>query len=133
MSYKNYKSRKKKNVKERSILFIRLKKNLTFFFQYIYIYLYKYIYISIYISIYNYIYLYIYISIYTVYILKKRMQHSAFFCKRTKLSHILLRSLQKNKTFSAFFYVLCKSTMLSAFSRKMKSRSPVCNTEKQRS
>ena len=31
-SYKNDKSRKKKNKKERSVIFIRLKKNLTFFF-----------------------------------------------------------------------------------------------------
>ena len=38
-SYKNYKSCKKKNLKERSVLFIRFKKNLTFFFQYIFIYI----------------------------------------------------------------------------------------------
>ena len=44
-SYKNCKSCKKKNVKEGSILFIRLKKNLTFFVQYIFIYIYLSIYI----------------------------------------------------------------------------------------
>ena len=33
----NYKSCKKKNAKERSVLFIRLKRNLSFFFQYIFI------------------------------------------------------------------------------------------------
>ena len=36
------------------------------------------------------------------------MQGSAFFCKRKKGSRVLLCSLQKNETFSAFFYVLCK-------------------------
>ena len=88
-SYKNYKTRKKKNVKECSILFIRLKKNLTFFFKYIFIYIYLYIYIG--------------------------KKHTTFcgFCKRTKPSHVLLSSLQKNKTFSAFFYNLCKRTMRS--------------------
>ena len=35
----------KKNVKERSVLFIRIKKNLIFFFQYIFIYISIYIYI----------------------------------------------------------------------------------------
>ena len=43
-SYKNCKSRQKKNVKERSFLFIRLKKNVPFFFQFIFI---QYIYIYI--------------------------------------------------------------------------------------
>ena len=56
--------------------------------------------------------MYIYIYLY-IYILKKRTQHSAFFCKRTKRSCVLLCSLQKNKTFSAFFYVLCKRTLRS--------------------
>ena len=41
------------------------------------------------------------------------MQRSAFFCKRTKRSHVLLHSLQKNEMFSAFFYVLCKITLRS--------------------
>ena len=57
----------------------------------------------LYISIYIYIYIYI----------EKRTQHSAFFCKRTKRSHFLLRSLQKNVAFFAFFaffYILCKRT-----------------------
>ena len=44
-SYKNCKSRKKKNVKELSVLFIRLKKNVLFFFN-IYLYIYIYIYLS---------------------------------------------------------------------------------------
>ena len=46
-SYKNDKSRKKKNVKECSVLFIWLNKNLTFFIYIIYICI--YLYISIYI------------------------------------------------------------------------------------
>ena len=41
------------------------------------------------------------------------MQYSAFFCKTTKRSSILLCSLQKNETFSAFFYVLCKRMLCS--------------------
>ena len=36
------------------------------------------------------------------------MQCSAFFCKRTKHSRVLLRSLQKNETFSAFFTFFAK-------------------------
>ena len=47
------------------------------------------------------IYLYIYIYI------EKRTEHSVFFCKRTKRSCVLLRSLQKNVAFFAYFYVLC--------------------------
>ena len=50
------------------------------------------------------------------------MQRSAFFCKRTKHSCVLLCSLQKNETFSGFFYILCKRTLRSlrsfTFSRK---------------
>ena len=45
--------------------------------------------------------------------IEKRMQHSAFFCKRMKRSCFLLRSLQKNVAFFAFFYVLCKRTLRS--------------------
>ena len=45
--------------------------------------------------------------------LKKRTQRSAFFCKRTKCSRVLLRSLQKNVAFFAFFYNLCKRTLRS--------------------
>ena len=83
-SYKNCKSRKKKNVKECSVLFIRLKKNLTFFFQNIFIYIYLYIYISIYICIY-------------------------IFKKRTRVGHgFFCVLLQKNVAFFAFFYALCK-------------------------
>ena len=85
ISHTNIANLAKKNVKERSVLFS----------------IYIYIYMSIY--IYIYLYIYLYISIY-IYILKKRKQHSAFFCKRTKRSCILLCSLQKNV---AFFYVLC--------------------------
>ena len=108
-SYKNYKSRKKKNVKECIVLFIRLKQNLTFCFQNIFIYI--YIYIFIYMSIYIYIY-----------ILKKNptfcgllqknetFSHSfAFFAKRNILC-VLFHSLQKNVAFFAFFSVLKKRT-----------------------
>ena len=115
--------------------FLRLKKNLTFFFAiyiYIYIYIYFYIYLYIYINLDIYIY---------IYILKKRTRvghvffskernvlHSfAFFCKRMLRSSrsftffvkercilcVLLRSLQKNVAFFAFFYVLCKRTLRS--------------------
>ena len=82
---------------------------------YIYIFIYLYIYIYIYISVYIYIYLYMYIYIQYIfiYILKKRTQRSVFFCKITKRSRILLRSLQKNEMFPAFFYVLCKRTLRS--------------------
>ena len=101
-------SRKKKNVKERSVLYIRLKKNLTFFFA-IYMYISIYLYISVYIYIY---YLYIYICSIYIYWKKERniLRSFAFFCKRTKRSLrsftffakeccvlcILLRSLEKN-------------------------------------
>ena len=50
----------KKNLKERSVFFIRFKKNFPFFFQYIFIYIYISIYIFIYLYIYFYMYLYIY-------------------------------------------------------------------------
>ena len=85
------------------------KKNVPFFFQSIFIYI--CLYISIYIYIYIYIYLYIYIYIYlyiSIYILKKERNVLAFFCKRTKRSRVLFRSLQKNVPFFAFFSVLCK-------------------------
>ena len=49
-----------------------------------------------------------------------------FFCKRTKRSCFLLRSLQLNETFSAFFYILCKRRKLSlrsfTFLRKERKR-----------
>ena len=61
--------------------------------------------------------MYLYISIYIyICILKKRTQCSAFFCKRTKRSRVLLRSMQKNETFSAFFYVLCNRKLRSLHS-----------------
>ena len=51
------------------------------------------------------------------------MQRSAFFCKRTKRSSVLLRSLQKNVAFFAFFYVLCKRMLHSfPFLRKVRKR-----------
>ena len=105
------KTRKKKNVKERCVLF----------YLYIYISLYIYINISNYISVYIYMYLYIY----------KNKQNNvlrlfAFFCKRMKRSHVFLLSLQKNATSSAFFYVLCKRTLCSLrsfmFLRKERKR-----------
>ena len=54
--------------------FYKVKKNVPFFFHYIFIYIYLYIYC----------------------ILKKEQNILAFFCKRTKHSRVLLRSLQKN-------------------------------------
>ena len=51
------------------------------------------------------------------------MEHSAFFCKRTKRSRVLLRSLQKNVAFFGFFSVLCKSSLRSfPFFRKDRKR-----------
>ena len=41
------------------------------------------------------------------------MERSAFFCKRTKRSRVLLGSLQKSVAFFAFFYVLCKRRLRS--------------------
>ena len=41
------------------------------------------------------------------------MERSAFFCKRTKRSRVLLRSLQKNVAFFAFFYFFCKRMLRS--------------------
>ena len=114
-SYKNDRISQKKERKRTVRSFLRLKKNLTFFFA-IYIYIYIYIFIYLYISIYLYIFLYRYIDI-----LKKRTQPSAFFCvllqKNKTFSHsftffakelnilcVLLRFLQKNVAFSVFFY-----------------------------
>ena len=91
-------SRKKKNVKERSVLYIRLKKNLTFFFA-------IYMYISIYICIYLYIlsiYIYIYISAVYIYIEKNNatfcvlLRSFTFFAKECCVLCILLCSLEKN-------------------------------------
>ena len=45
--------------------------------------------------------------------MEKRMERSAFICKRTKRSRVLLCSLQKNVAFFAFFYILCKRTLRS--------------------
>ena len=94
-SYKNCKSRKNKNVKECSVLFIRLKKNLMFFFQYIFIYInWKK----------N--------GTFCV-LLQKNETFSrsfTFFAKERCVLCVLLRSLQKNVAFFAFFYVLKKRT-----------------------
>ena len=61
--------------------------------------------------------IYLYISIYIfIYILKKErnvLRSFAFFSKRMKRSCVLLHSLQKNETFSAFFYILCKRMLSS--------------------
>ena len=70
--------------------------------------------IYIYIYIYIYLFIYLYISIYIyLYILIKERNVLAFFCKRTKRSRALFRSLQKNLLFFAFFSVLCKRTVRS--------------------
>ena len=77
-------------IKERGILcvlFIRLKKNLTSFFQYIFIYI--YLYISIYI--------YLYISIYIYW----------------KKEPNVLRSFAKERNVLAFFSIFCKRTKCS--------------------
>ena len=84
-----------------------LKKNLLFFFK-----IFIYIYISIY--IYKYIYIYLYISI------EKRTQCSAFFCKRTKCSRVLLRSLQKNVAFFVFTIFAKERNMLWGFISRQK-------------
>ena len=99
----------KNNVKERSIRFTRLKKNLTFFFQYMYIYIYIHIYtyICLYISIYLlYIHLYIFIE-------KKNKGWACILFKRTQRSRILLRSFQKNETFLCSFAFFIKRTLRS--------------------
>ena len=112
----------KKERKERSVLFIRLKKNVPFFFQSLFIYIYLYIYL----------YIYFYISIY---ILKKEQNILRSFAKEQNILAfftffakepcilcvrlrslqkniaslrlcILFRSLQKNVAFFAFFSVL---------------------------
>ena len=93
--------------------FLGLQRTESSFLQYVFIYIYINLYISIliYTSVYLYIYLYIYIEKKIegwACVLFKRTQHSAFFCKRMKRSHVLLRSLQKNIAFFAFFYVLKK-------------------------
>ena len=64
---------------------------------------------DIYMSIYIYIYLYIFLYISR----KKNGTFSHSFCKRTKRSRVLFRSLQKNVAFFAFFSVLCKRTLRS--------------------
>ena len=110
-SHKNDKSRKKKKVKERSVLFIRLKNNLTFFCNiYLYIYIFMYIYISVYIYIYVSIYLYIEKKKATFCVLLQKnetfLRSLMFFAKEQKVLCVLLHSLQKNVAFSAFFYIL---------------------------
>ena len=88
-SYKNDQISQKKEWKRTVHSFLRLKNNLTFFFA-IYIFIYIYLYISIHIYVSVYIYIYLYISIYIYW--RKKTQLSAFFCKRTKHSCVLLRS-----------------------------------------
>ena len=112
-SYKNDKSCKKKNLKERSV-FYKVKKELNVLFQYIFIYIYLYISIYIYIYIYIYLYIFIYISIY-IYCKKKGTfsRSFTFFAKECCVLCVLLRSLQKNVAFFAFFYVLCKRMLRS--------------------
>ena len=95
-SYKNDKSCKK-NVKECSVLFIRLIMNLTFFFQYIFILIYLYISIYLYLSVY-------------IYSKKRTRVRHAFFSKErnvlrsfAKKRCIILCSLQKNGAFFMFF------------------------------
>ena len=43
--------------------------------------------------------------------MKKELKVLAFFCKRTKRSCVLFRSMQKNVAFFAFFSVLCIRTL----------------------
>ena len=58
--------------------------------------------------------------------LQKNETFSRSFCKRTKRSPVLFRSLQKNGTFFPFFSVLCKRTLRSfhsfPFFRKERKR-----------
>ena len=63
-----------------------------------------------------------------IYILKKERNILAFFCKRTKCSRVLFRSLQKNVAFFAFFSVLCKRTLrsLRSFPFFAKERCVLC-------
>ena len=104
MSHTKMTNLAKKERKRTHHSFNKVKKELNVLFQYIYLY--------IYISIYIYIYIYISLYIYIYWKKERNVLHSfAFFWKRTKRSRVLLRSLQKNETFSAFFYILCKKTM----------------------
>ena len=96
-------------IKERGVLcvlFIRLKKSLTSFFQYIFIY------------IYNYLYIYIEKKNATFCILLQKNETFSrsftFFAKERNVLCVLLRSLQKNVVFFAFFYVLKKRTQKNA-------------------
>ena len=63
--------------------------------------------------------MYLYISIYILYIYLKIylfLKKNATFCvflQKNETFRVLLHSLQKNKTFSAFFNVLCKRTLRS--------------------
>ena len=105
----------KKERKRTQHSFYKVKKEHSVLFSK-YIYLYIYIYIL-------YIYIYTYIIYIYTYILKKERNVLTFFWKRTKYSHVLLRSLQKNGAFFAFFSVLCKRTLHSfLFFRKERKR-----------
>ena len=101
----------KKERKRTQRSFYKVKRELNVLFS-IYIYIYIHIYISIY--IYKYIYIYLYISI------EKRTQCSAFFCKRTKCSRFLLRSLQKNVAFFVFTIFAKERNMLLGFISRQK-------------
>ena len=103
-SYKNDKSRTKKQCKRTQHSFYKVKKELNVLFS-IYVYLYIYTYIYLYISIYLlYIHLYIFIEKKNkgwACILFKRTQRSAFFCIR------MLRSLHSFTFFEKECCVLC--------------------------
>ena len=76
--------------------------------------------------------MYLYISIYILYIYLKIylfLKKNATFCvflQKNETFRVLLHSWQKNKTFSAFFNVLCKRTLRSlhsfTFLRKERKR-----------
>ena len=77
-----------------------------------------YIYISVYIYIYVSIYLYIEKKKATFCVLLQKnetfLRSLMFFAKERNVLCVLLRSLQKNVAFSAFFYVLKKRTQKNA-------------------
>ena len=116
--------RKKKNVKEQCTFFFKVKKEHDVLFCniyfYIYIYISLYIY-NLYISLYICISVYIYVYTYIIYIEKKTRnilrsfeknktfsRSFMFFAKERNILCILLHSLQKNVAFFAFLSVLKK-------------------------
>ena len=108
-SYKNDRISQKKECKRTARSFLRLKKNLLFFLQYIFIYIYIFIYLYMYIQ-YLYICIYIYIYIYW----KKKCN--------------ILLSFAKEWNVLAFFYVLCKrpKRSLRSFTLFTKERCVLC-------